>query len=279
MVNPVVSKDIQDQFREMICSAEKNMQSLDGCLTGYESESLCPLKHSFGDGIYTREMFMPAGALIISKIHKHRHPYFIMKGSALVSTDKGVVQVSAPYQGMTERGTKRAIYAIEDLVWTTVHSVSSKNLDDIEEEIIAKDFESFNAITYDDDKEHIDNSVIDYFEFLKENGCTENFARTISYNEEDMAELLGNHDIEVRDSKIQGKGLFALRDFLKDEVIAPARLGDKRTIAGRYTNHAINPNSRMMQNGHNIVLIANRNITKNEEFTTNYRDSLMLVRR
>ena len=279
MVNPVVSQATKDKFREIVQSTEKQMASLDGSLINHQLEMLCPVEHSFGDGIYKREIFMPAGTLIISKIHKHRHPYFVMQGSALVSTDKGVIYVSAPYHGMTERGTKRALYIIEDSIWITTHSVSSKDLDDIEEEIIAKDFESFDAIEYDRNKEYIDNSIIDYFEFLKENCCTEYFARYVSHSEEDMTELIGNYDIEVRDSKIQGKGLFALRDFQEGEIIAPALIGNKRTTVGRYTNHAVNPNSRMTCEGDNIMLIANRNITKNDEFTTNYRNSLILVRR
>jgi hypothetical protein len=45
-----------------------------------------PLKHSFAPGVYAREMEIPAGTLLIGKIHKHRHHNFLMKGSIIVLT-------------------------------------------------------------------------------------------------------------------------------------------------------------------------------------------------
>ena len=35
----------------------------------------CPLVHRFTEGLYVREIFMPAGSLITSKIHKTQHQY------------------------------------------------------------------------------------------------------------------------------------------------------------------------------------------------------------
>ena len=46
-----------------------------------------PLKHSFAPGVYAREMEIPAGTLLIGKIHKHRHHNFLMKGSIIVLTE------------------------------------------------------------------------------------------------------------------------------------------------------------------------------------------------
>jgi hypothetical protein len=44
----------------------------------------CPLVHRFTPGMYIREIFMPAGSLITSKIHKTEHPYTISKGKFAV---------------------------------------------------------------------------------------------------------------------------------------------------------------------------------------------------
>ena len=44
----------------------------------------CPLVHRFTEGLYVREIFMPAGSLITSKIHKTQHQYFILKGAVSV---------------------------------------------------------------------------------------------------------------------------------------------------------------------------------------------------
>ena len=46
----------------------------------------CPLNHYFSDGIYVREITIPAGMVIVGKIHKHRHPNFLIKGKVMVIT-------------------------------------------------------------------------------------------------------------------------------------------------------------------------------------------------
>lgn len=132
-------------FRDMIVEAEKRMVAAGG-LDGPAMDERYPLKHSFGKGLYVREFFAPAGTLIISKIHKHDHPYFIMKGCTSVLTEEGVDVLEAPFYGITKSGTKRALYVHEDLTWITVHATDKDDLAEIEEEIIAKDFEDLGGI-------------------------------------------------------------------------------------------------------------------------------------
>jgi hypothetical protein len=128
------------EFRDAIAIAEEEILSMDGVFKGKESEVHCPVVHSYGEGCYIRQIFMPKGTLIISKIHKKTHPYFIMTGKASVATEDGVEILQGPFQGITEAGTKRALYIHEDMVWITVHVTDETDLDKIEAEIIAKDF-------------------------------------------------------------------------------------------------------------------------------------------
>lgn len=81
----------------------------------------CPLVHRFTPGLYVREIFMPKGALIVSKIHRTEHPYVISKGKVSVWTEGGVLHLSAPHCGITKPGTRRVLYIHEDCVWTTFH--------------------------------------------------------------------------------------------------------------------------------------------------------------
>ena len=129
-----------EDFRTKILEVEQRMFDADGTVTGDALNELCPLKHSYGDGCYVREIFMPKGTLIVSKIHKKEHPFFVLKGKADVLTEDGVQTIEAPYQGMTPVGTKRALYIHEDMVWITVHVTDKTDLEEIEEQIIAKDF-------------------------------------------------------------------------------------------------------------------------------------------
>jgi hypothetical protein len=81
-----------------------------------------PLVHRFTTGMYIRQIFMPAGALCTSKIHKVQHPFVVLTGKVSVySPDGGVEHIAAPYIGITEPGTRRALYIHEDTVWVTFH--------------------------------------------------------------------------------------------------------------------------------------------------------------
>lgn len=82
---------------------------------------VCPLIHSFSPGLYVREILLPAGTLLTSKIHKTRHPFVIVRGRVSVYCDGEVEHLEAPYQGLTLPGTRRIIYVIEETVWRTVH--------------------------------------------------------------------------------------------------------------------------------------------------------------
>ena len=100
-----------------------------------------PLKHSFAPGVYAREMEIPAGTLLIGKIHKHRHHNFLMKGSIIVLTEtNGVELLQAPLMIVSEEGTQRIGYAVTDTVWTTIHENkdNSEDLDVIEKRTVVK---------------------------------------------------------------------------------------------------------------------------------------------
>lgn len=110
-----------------------------------ELARLCPLKHVFAPGgtckhVYAREILLPAGLTIVGKIHKYAHLNMLMKGRVSVFTEKGREDFVGPLTMVSQAGTKRAVYAHEDTIWVTVHLTNSTDLEEIEAEIIAKDF-------------------------------------------------------------------------------------------------------------------------------------------
>ena len=63
-----------------------------------EMQEQLPLKQHLEGGLYTREIFMPKGMVIVSMIHKQDHPSFVLKGVVSYLDDKGVVQtVKGPH--------------------------------------------------------------------------------------------------------------------------------------------------------------------------------------
>jgi hypothetical protein len=130
-----------NEYREKVLNFEQELLDSGLAYTGKEADKINPLKHSFADGCYIREIFMPAGQIIVSKIHKKLHPYFILKGKVSILTDNGVKHLEAPYSGMTKPGTKRVLYIHEDTVFVTVSVTDKTDIKEIEDEVIAKDFQ------------------------------------------------------------------------------------------------------------------------------------------
>ena len=96
-----------------------------------------PVVHTFTPGLYARTIFLKAGTLCTSKIHKTEHQYIVSRGSCRVWIPGiGWEMIKAPYHGITKVGTRRALHILEDTIWTTFHPTMSTDLDEIENEII-----------------------------------------------------------------------------------------------------------------------------------------------
>jgi len=96
-----------------------------------------PVVHRFTPGLYIREIFMPAGSVLTSKIHKTEHPFVISKGVVSVWTaEEGTITLNAPYTGITKPGTRRVLFIHEDTIWTTFHVGEENNVEAIEDRII-----------------------------------------------------------------------------------------------------------------------------------------------
>ena len=112
----------------------------------YLTEKDFPLRHHFAPGAYGREIFMPAGSLVVGKIHKHAHLNMIMQGRVSVVTEEGTMEYSAPIVLVSKAGTKRVVLVHEDTIWVTVHLTDKTDLVEIEDEIIAKTYEEFDLL-------------------------------------------------------------------------------------------------------------------------------------
>lgn len=106
-----------------------------------------PPKHYFAKGLYARELFMPAGTLITSKVHKSEHICIISKGCLylVMVTDGNTerIHIKAPYTFVSHpgnTGTKRILYIEEDTVWTTVHATNEKDISKLEDELVSTDY-------------------------------------------------------------------------------------------------------------------------------------------
>jgi hypothetical protein len=127
--------------REMILALEEEMRKL--------PPGEAPVTHHFCEGVYAREMFIPKGTMLTGKIHRFAHINIISKGDITVLTEHGMKRIKAPCTLISQPGIKRAGYAHEDTVWTTIHPTHETDLEKLEEHFIAKDFSEFPQVEAD----------------------------------------------------------------------------------------------------------------------------------
>ena len=135
----VTENEVSQDFTGKIYKAQSRLLDCGSAYVGEEFDKINPSVHTFADGMYIRQITMPAGQIIVSKIHGQTHPYFILKGDVSVMTEDGVKRYKAPYSGITEAGTNRVLYTHEDTVWTTVQRTNETDLDKIEEDVMIKE--------------------------------------------------------------------------------------------------------------------------------------------
>lgn len=138
---PEAKLDKPEVFRGKIAALENAIGQVPGAVHG-DSDAM-PLTHRFTEGCYVREIFIPKGFILTGKIHRHAHPNFLMKGEVIVVTeDGGREHLKAPLTMISKAGTKRAIMALEDTVWVTVHVTNETDLKKIEDYVIAPTYEN-----------------------------------------------------------------------------------------------------------------------------------------
>lgn len=92
--------------------------------------------HYFADGMYLRTVFRKAGTVIVGKVHKKEHFFLVLEGEMTIWTEIGMKRVTGPFVWVSQPGTKRVTLAHTDAIAMTVHRVSSRDIDEIEKELV-----------------------------------------------------------------------------------------------------------------------------------------------
>jgi hypothetical protein len=139
---------------ELLVKGREKVIELENALIGiadeeniitHQNSKQFPLKHSFADGIYVRQMSMDKDSSVIGAIHNHLHVWFLLTGNISVVTEKAVEDYIAPCYVIATPGTKRVIYANEDSIFVNVHKNPSntENIQELEGELVSRNYEEY----------------------------------------------------------------------------------------------------------------------------------------
>jgi len=128
MNNALAKKEFINKVEDL----QESMLNSKSELIAKGNSDMFPLKHTFAEGIYVREMFMQAGGLVIGKVHKNDHIWFLLSGELEIATENGAELFIGPCYVKSPAGTKRVLHAITDSVFVNVFP-NPNNITDIEE--------------------------------------------------------------------------------------------------------------------------------------------------
>lgn len=98
----------------------------------------CPVTHRFMPGIYVREMFAPAGTMILGHEHKTEHMCLLLKGTLEILNENGTTsELTAPMMFAAKPGRKCAI-ARTDVIFCNMHATEETDVIKIEDALIVK---------------------------------------------------------------------------------------------------------------------------------------------
>ena len=92
---------------------------------------------------------MKQGQIVVGAIHNHLHAWFLMKGRVLINNNGEKIEHIAHCYTLSQPGSKRFIYALEDSIFVNVHKNPSntKDIEKLEKEIVSFDIEKFKEKT------------------------------------------------------------------------------------------------------------------------------------
>ena len=119
----------RQERRERIKHFEDAIKQMD------QVEHLTELKHAFLDGAYFRQISIPAGVALTGKIHSGSTINMLTKGKFAIVTEFDEQIIEAPFMYISEPGTKKACYTLEDCIFINCHTTWKTDLKEIEAEV------------------------------------------------------------------------------------------------------------------------------------------------
>jgi quercetin dioxygenase-like cupin family protein len=95
--------------------------------------------HFFGGGMYCRRIAIPAGRIIVSKVHSTEHMFVGCVGELMVAGQGENYTLRPGDVVVSPIGTKRVVFSVTDVVVMTVHKTDKTSVADLEEELMSDD--------------------------------------------------------------------------------------------------------------------------------------------
>jgi len=121
-------------MKDKIVNLEKEMMKM--------PQTYVPVKHHFANGLYAREVHIPAGAAMTGAVMLDSYLDICVSGTVSVMEPTGEYkQVTGPAIVTRQPGMKRIGYTHTDTVWITCHATTATTVEEVEAAIAVADYE------------------------------------------------------------------------------------------------------------------------------------------
>jgi hypothetical protein len=234
--------------------------------------------HLLHGGMYARTIRIPANTMLTGALTSCDN-ICIVSGDITVTTDAGPQRLAGFNVLPAAAGARRAGMTHSETFWTTIMPTDASTVEQAELDLTSEPQRlqtNRNGITYDEPSA----DRLSYEEFRRELGMPQHVIDAIVHN---TGDCVVTEQCELNcsrgESAIHGIGIFATRDIQPQEVIAPGRIGGKRCVAGRWTNHSAAPNAMFVAGTGRaeIELISIASISQGSEITVDYKQARRLA--
>jgi hypothetical protein len=97
------------------------------------------IEHHFSDGVYAKEMRIPAHHYVTKHVHDYDHLSILSIGEVLVDTGENKRRYVAPTCITIKKGVKHTITALEFSIWYCIHATDETDPRNVDRALIREE--------------------------------------------------------------------------------------------------------------------------------------------
>ena len=231
--------------------------------------------HVVHGGVCARTILIPAGT-VLTGAELDVDTVCVIVGDITVTTDDGVKRFSGHNILPAIKGNKRIGITHEDTYWTMVFKTDCDSIEEIEEQMTREHnrLQTRKMAQTFEKNDLVKESQFDFDRFAVEYRLPPHVLDAVMSYTDDLTVTEQCLDkVDIGESLIHGRGLFAKDLIHAGDFICPARVDNKRAIGGRFINHSNHPNAEFRLSDSGIDVYALRDINSDEEVLLDYRQA------
>lgn len=95
--------------------------------------------HHFNGGLYTKEMHVAAGSLVMKHTHDYDHQSILAKGDAIVVVDGKATKYTAPAVLCIKANVEHEVLAETDIIWLCQHITDCTDPSEVDDVLIGEE--------------------------------------------------------------------------------------------------------------------------------------------